>query len=197
MPPIPCLATTESLLLVIAREKGDPARYEDAWRRFHERFRPVILQWCRGRGLGDADADDVAQRVFTGLFRKLPAGKFDGAKAPFRAWLRAVTRNAVTAFLRGDKRPAGLLGDECSPENFADKIEAHDLLETALERTREQCANEQHLAAFQLCALDGESAAETAGRLNMSVSAVQQAVSRLRRCCQAHLERLKKEAETE
>jgi RNA polymerase sigma-70 factor (ECF subfamily) len=65
---------------------------QDAWVRFVRLYSPLIFKWGRRCGLQTADAADLAQDVFTTLFKKLPEFNYDRHRS-FRAWLRTVTLN--------------------------------------------------------------------------------------------------------
>jgi RNA polymerase sigma-70 factor (ECF subfamily) len=66
-----------------------------AWEQFVELYRPVIFRLARSRGLQDADAQDLAQKVLiavaTVVGREEPAERI----IHFRRWLRRVARNTI------------------------------------------------------------------------------------------------------
>jgi RNA polymerase sigma-70 factor (ECF subfamily) len=81
--------TNESL---ISRIK-DPADAE-AWTEFLGIYQPVILRMARKRGMQDADAQDVCQKVLLAV--SLAIGRWEPrSDQPFRAWLGKIARNAV------------------------------------------------------------------------------------------------------
>jgi RNA polymerase sigma-70 factor (ECF subfamily) len=81
--------TSESL---IARVK-DLADGE-AWTEFLAMYRPVVVRMALRRGLQDADAQDVAQKVLLAV--SLAIGKWEPrSEQPFRAWLGKIAHNAI------------------------------------------------------------------------------------------------------
>ena len=91
--------TRQSLLLRLRQQSGD------AWEDFLEIYENAIYQYCRRRGLQDADARDVTQDVLAAVDRKLAVWEHDPSKAPFRGWLFRVARNiAVDKYLEQSRR---------------------------------------------------------------------------------------------
>ena len=58
--------TSESLILRV-KDAADEA----AWAEFLAIYRPVIFRLARKRGLQNADADDLAQKVFMSIARAI------------------------------------------------------------------------------------------------------------------------------
>ena len=84
MPEVP--DTSHSL---IARVK-DPADGA-AWTEFLGIYRPVVYRLARKRGMQDADAQDVTQRVFLSISQAIDGWEPDPNGPPFRAWLVTVS----------------------------------------------------------------------------------------------------------
>lgn len=95
-------ATSVSLLLRL-RDTGDG----HAWRRFDRRYRPMILAFCRKRGLKGADAQDVAQDVLATFMIAYRKGAYDHAKGKLRSWLFEVTRRRVIDLVRRQEHVPG------------------------------------------------------------------------------------------
>ena len=53
---------------LLGRLREDP-KDQAAWNDFVARYQPKILQWCRGWGLQESDANDVTQAVLLKLSR--------------------------------------------------------------------------------------------------------------------------------
>src|SRR5262245_24982543 len=98
---------TGTALPNVLRDPTSPA----AWRDFVDRYAPLVYRWCRGRGLQNADAEDVTAEVL----HKLSAGRklaaFDPSKGSFGAWLRRVTCNALCDYVTGKVRAGFGAGD--------------------------------------------------------------------------------------
>src|SRR5436189_1773576 len=74
-----------------------------AWREFVERYGAQIYGWCRGRGLQEADAEDMTQTILAKLLGVMRSFSYDPAQS-FRGWLRTVTDNAWRDLMRGSRR---------------------------------------------------------------------------------------------
>src|SRR5205085_1186310 len=98
--------TSPTLLGRLRQDPGDQA----AWRTFVERYGPRLHAWCREWHLQEADALDVTQEVRLRLSRRLRSFHYGPSKS-FRAWLRAVTRNALVDFQAQRQRPDRGSGD--------------------------------------------------------------------------------------
>src|SRR5947207_8752680 len=99
--------TPHSLLLRLAQEQRD----EQAWAEFVQRYRPRIARWCRGRGLQEADAEDVTQIVLEQLLGAMREFHYNPS-ASFRAWLQTVTVRACARYRIAETRLAGRKDDE-------------------------------------------------------------------------------------
>lgn len=69
--------------------RGDP----DAWQRLVYLYVPLVLYWCRQRGLEDTPAEEAACEVFHVVAARLgewTAGTSDGS---FRTWLRRLVHD--------------------------------------------------------------------------------------------------------
>jgi RNA polymerase sigma-70 factor (ECF subfamily) len=81
----------------------DPANAR-AWREFENRYRELLVRFCRRRGLQHADSEDVAQIVLFNLSKSLPGFSYDPARGRFRDYLYRCARNAVSQW---GSRPKG------------------------------------------------------------------------------------------
>lgn len=68
----------------------------DAWTEFLTIYRPVVYRMARRRGMQDADAHDLAQRVFLAISQAIDGWQPGPSRPPFRAWLVTVSRNAIS-----------------------------------------------------------------------------------------------------
>jgi len=88
--------TRESLLMRV----GDPANAE-AWREFAAIYRPAVYRLARRRGLQDADAEDLSQRVLVAISQKIAKWRPTSPRGAFRAWVTIIARNlAINALTR-------------------------------------------------------------------------------------------------
>ena len=93
--------TRDSLLI-----RDADARGQSAWEQFVRIYRPVVYNVARMRGLQDADAQDVCQKVLFAISQAISQWE-PHPDHPFRAWLGRVARNAIlNAVIRRPKDQA-------------------------------------------------------------------------------------------
>jgi RNA polymerase sigma-70 factor (ECF subfamily) len=111
------LETTRPSLLLRIRDASDDA----SWQVFHRIYRPVILRFARGRGVGLEDAEDICQQVLAVVHTEISEFQYDRKLGGFKAWLRQLVLNRVnTLFRHRDVRSRGaeaLLEQEASKGN--------------------------------------------------------------------------------
>jgi RNA polymerase sigma-70 factor (ECF subfamily) len=192
--------TRASLLLAA----GDPANQE-ARAAFAERYAGLIRDWCRRRGLQEADQDDVAQTILCRLFEMLPTFQYDPSKR-FRGLLyRAVYRAIVDLRRARQRRPGGCgsgdtgvldqLHQVPAPDDsavqdlaqeLAGQVERDQRLHEPCERVRRR-VKLHNWQAFWLTTVEGEPVAEAAQRLRMTQGAVLVAKHRVTKMIQAEI----------
>ena len=92
MPDLP--QTRQSLLLRLKQ------RSHDAWEEFLQIYEKAIYEFCRKRGLQDADSRDVTQEVLAAVDKRVETWNSDPQKGKFRGWIFRVARNmAVDKFV--------------------------------------------------------------------------------------------------
>jgi len=181
-------STNTSLL---ERLQGNDA---DAWRRFVHLYGPLVYRWCRRCDLQGSDSADVAQEVFRSVESSIAA--FDGKQegATFRGWLWTITRNKVRDHVRRRRsRPDAIGGsaiqqklleqpDVSEVNTFADDgdDDLHALLHRAMDSIKSEFESSSW-TAFLRITVEGQSAAEVADDLSLSVAAVRQAKYRILR----------------
>lgn len=175
---------TRPSLLVRLRQQADGA----AWAEFVAHYGPMILSWCRQRGLQPSDADDVAQMVLLRLARRMRTFQYDPEQGSFRAWLRTMARYAITDFYNeqrergsGDTQVQASLESVAAREDLLRRLdEAFDqeLLIEALQRAQRR-VEPKTWQAFERTAVQGQSALEVAADLGMPVASVYKARSRI------------------
>jgi RNA polymerase sigma-70 factor (ECF subfamily) len=88
---MPEMPDTRETLLARLEDQSD----RDAWDQFSALYAPVIYRLARGRGMQDADAQDLTQHVLITVARAIPRWQSNGEGTRFRRWLRRVTKNAT------------------------------------------------------------------------------------------------------
>ncbi len=183
--------TRESLLLRVA----DPANVE-AWREFAAIYRPAIYRLARRRGLQDADAEDLAQRVLVAISQKIAEWRPTSPQGAFRGWVAVIARNLCLNALTRTRFDAARGGTSVverlshqpdrEPANRAQaETEFDDEYRRALFRlTADQIRDEFQEAtwqAFWLTAVEGVPIAEAARRLGKSEGVIYAGRSRVMR----------------
>jgi RNA polymerase sigma factor (sigma-70 family) len=170
--------TSPTLLGRLGQSPSDQA----AWAAFIDRYGPRIFAWCQHWNLQQADAEDVTQIVLVKLSRCLSKFAYDPGKS-FRAWLKTLTRNAVTDFVEsrkadmvgsGDTQMLQVLASAEARDNLEARLERefdNELLDEAMARVRLRVTPEKW-EAFRLLAIDQLPGAEVAQRVNMKVATV-------------------------
>lgn len=185
--------TRESLLIQVR----DPMNRE-AWEQFASIYRPVIVRLAHQRGLQDADAHDLAQRVLMAVASAIPSWEKKDESIRFRHWLRRVVRNAILNALSRQPKDRGVGGT--SIQQLLDEHPATDdsQAELDLEYRREiylraaEIAESQvqsdTWAAFELTVIGGcsiEAAASELGKpIGMIYASRSRVMQRLRKIVQ-------------
>jgi RNA polymerase sigma-70 factor (ECF subfamily) len=168
------------------------ARRPEAWQRLVLLYGPVIYRWCRRSGLSAEDAADAVQEVLAAVLTHLPGFRRDRPQDSFSGWLAAITRNKVRecyrrrqgrAEARGGtaalRQMAEIAQAEPSSENIQpDAQSAACLARRVLDVIRGEF-EDRTWQAFWRVSVGGESSADVAADLAMSVAAVYKAKSRV------------------
>jgi RNA polymerase sigma-70 factor (ECF subfamily) len=178
--------TRDSLLLRLA----DAADHE-AWCRFTAVYRPLVYRIARRRGLQDADAQDLAQRVLLSVSGAIGQWKKNTEKAKFRTWLHTVARNAVIDHLRSRRLDAAEGGTAAqlqlqqATDDHAADVESElereyqrELFRWAAREVRTEFEQATWLA-FWWTAVEGRTVPEVAAELGKTAGAVYIARSRV------------------
>jgi RNA polymerase sigma factor (sigma-70 family) len=179
--------TCESLLLKI-RDPADAV----AWERFVAFYRPSILRLARRRGLQDADAEDLAQRVLTSVSRVIGGWEKDPARGTFRSWLLRIARNEIVNAITRRRLDAGWGGTsvlERLEQHPGDEDQIEELIEDEHRRAvfrwaAEEIRPEFHEAtwqAFWLTSVEDLPVEEAAVELGKTFGSVYAARSRVMR----------------
>jgi hypothetical protein len=99
--------TSSSLLAGLRNEDGE------AWSRLVQIWTPLIYGYCRKRGFGPDDAEDIVQTVLVKIFNGFSGFERDGVGKRFRYWVMAIVRNEIADFCRRNShRPPAVGGSE-------------------------------------------------------------------------------------
>ena len=163
----------------------------DDWNRLVAIYRPLLDGWLARYQVQDADRDDLCQEVFEVVLRELPKFRHNERPGAFRNWLRTVLVHRLRNFWRGRKyRPLATGGSDIQRQldELADSGSGlsglwdrqHDehvvrrLMDTV--RSRVEATTWK---AFRRQMVDGLTAAQVAGELDISVDSAYAAKSRL------------------
>jgi RNA polymerase sigma factor (sigma-70 family) len=186
MPDDDPLKTSLTLLGRLRRDPKDQA----AWSEFVARYGPRILRWCRGWGLQESDAQDVTQDVLLKLNGLMTGFVYDPSGS-FRGWLKTLAHHAwrdLAAERRrsglggGDPGVAELLGSLRAGGDLVEQLDAEfrrEVMDRAMERVKGR-VSARTWDAFRLTVLEGLSASDAAGRLEMKITRVYGAKSEVK-----------------
>lgn len=174
--------TRDSLLLQI-RDPSD----RESWYEFAAIYRPIVYRMARRRGLQDADAQDLAQRVLLSVADAISDWESDPQRARFRNWLSRVARNEIVDAFRRIRPDAGKGGTTVvkqlaeQPASTDDEFEQdrhRELFRWAAKEIYNEFADETWIAFWQTT-VDAIPIEDVAAELGKSVGAVYTARSRV------------------
>ncbi|QEF98315.1 ECF RNA polymerase sigma factor SigE [Stieleria maiorica] len=180
---------------------------DEVWAEFVAIYRPLVVRVARAKGVQHADAEDLAQEVFTAVRRSLSTFETRG-RGSFRGWLFRITRNLVVNHLTRSKGPVGsgdsqiqqLLMQQPDRQNETATLFAYELrrqqLHVAADRVRPNFEPDTW-HAFWRTAVQGESISSVAASLEKSEGAVRMAKCRVFARLQEEVQRLSELWETE
>lgn len=160
----------------------DP-RNGSAWDRAIGGFRPLLIGYFRRVGVGESDAEDVAQATLLEFARGYAAG-FDRSRGRLRQWLFGIARNQLANFRRRERRQPHGPGWDSRSTAFLDRQPGSAEMEDGWDREWRsfvigsclaQIAEELEpttLEAFRLYALCEIPTSQVASELSMTENAV-------------------------
>ena len=158
-------------------------RNSDALNEFDRRYGEVVLAFCLEKGLQAADAEDVAQQVFTAVHCQIGEFEYNPDRGRFRAWLITVALRAIWKIWNrnGTRKEVsledltGLLQptDNGWPSHFSAAV-----LEVATARIRSEYSAEEW-TVFEQSWLHDVPYTRIADELGRSISWVYQAKSKI------------------
>ena len=178
---------TTSTVLASLRDFNNQA----AWDRFVSRFREPIHRFARTVGLGESDADDVAQETLVAFAESYRRGGYDPEKGRLSQWLFGIAqRKALDERRKGARRARGGNSSESMPiDQLAIQDEAslwaswdqqweEALLEKCLEQVRIEVEPVTY-HEFELVVRESQDAAEAAAALGVPIKTIYNAKHRV------------------
>lgn len=164
---------------------------EMLWRRLVEVYSPLVRGWLSRYALLEQDADDLAQEILAVVVRKLPEFERQPRTGAFRRWLLGITVNCLHEFWRSRRLRGVSPGGTAFLEKLRELEDPHSSLSRIWDRE-----HDRHVAwhlleeiraqfepttweAFRRVAIDGQTAAQAAAELGMTLNAVFIAKSRV------------------
>ena len=187
---------TTSLGLLERLKHAKPDASE--WRRLRDIYSPMIRHWLLRLPHLHHEVDDLTQEVLVVLFRELPSfeRRRDGS---FRVWLRQITVNRMHSFCKARRKQPLAMGGSETDQLLAQLADPTSDLARQWDQDHDRHVFQKLLAsvegdfepstwqAFLRFAVEGRPAAQVAGELGVTESAVVQAKFRV-------LKRLREEA---
>ena len=177
--PRPELQTvTSSSLLEGLKDAANRTR----WQAYVDRYRPLIVAFCRGRGLDGEEAEDLAQTALLEFSRAYRDGRYDAARGRLRSWLFGIVYRQLLNYRRSrrarapgsaplETRHLEELSDEDELEGRWDEEWRKAVLGQSLAEIRAM-VQPQTYSAFEEFALQERPAAEVARELGITENAV-------------------------
>lgn len=160
-----------------------------AWEEFTSIYWPVIYRLARRRGLQDADAQDLAQKILVILTDKIADWKPTTESGAFRGWLATITRNVTLNMLTRRKQDAprggtGVMEQMAELSEPANEDREFDLeyRRSLFRRAADEIQSEFHPAtwkAFWFTTVDGMSVEEASDRLEVQIGSIYTGRSRV------------------
>ncbi len=160
-----------------------------AWDHFVSRFRLPVFRFARSIGLGESDAEDVAQETLATFAQSFRTGHYDRSKGRLSQWLFGIAyRKALDERRKGAKRytaPSSsiagnldeLVVDEAVTASWDQEWE-QSLLEQCLDRVRNEVEPISY-EAFERVVKQNQDAAQAAQELGVNIKVVYNAKHRI------------------
>lgn len=180
-------SSNTSLSLLSRVRAAEPA----AWERLTRLYGPVVYRWARQAGLQPQDASDVMQDVFHSVTTNIGRFEHQANGGGFRGWLWTIARNKIRDHYRHLKGRAQATGGTAALDQIhqlpdtpptmtseSGSIEISSLRRRAMELVRGDF-EERTWQAFWRSAVEGDTPADIAADMGISVWAVYKARSRV------------------
>lgn len=171
---------TSTDLLDGLRDPGNRA----IWQEYIDRYRPTLIRYAARLGIGEADAEDIAQQTLVSFCTAYQHGKYDREKGRLRVWLFGIARNQIANWRRRRRAREVQVAGEAEQTDFFHGVQDEKELEQLWEQEWRESVVQQCLAevrrevepktfeAFELFAGKGLPAEEVGARLGMTANAV-------------------------
>lgn len=180
-------STTSLTLLGALRDPND----QEAWQRFDEQYRPVVLSLGRGLGLDVHDAEDAAQKTVLGFRKSYAEGKYQPEKGRFKNWLLGIARHQIADILEQRARQpvsadqgstiAGVIAslqDTNAVTTLWDKEWRAHVLRLCFAQA-EQRFSPRDIRIFRMLTSEGHKIDDVAAEMNITYTAVRQVKHRI------------------
>ncbi|MCB9874572.1 MAG: sigma-70 family RNA polymerase sigma factor [Planctomycetaceae bacterium] len=182
---------TPASLIARLRNEHD----HDAWNVFVDLYAPMLLRWCRRRGLSDQDAADCIQDILTLLVGRMREFEYDPNRS-FRGWLKTVATNRLHDFFTRRQRiidAEALASSSLETDNEVDVFDEQEYRDYVIGRALQMIEtdfDDKTCDIFRELMLHHQSAEEVAEQFGVSRNAVYLAKSRVLRRLRERLDRL-------
>ncbi len=162
------------------------------WDQLVNLYTPVFQTWLRSYDdLRGADADDLIQEVLMVVTRELPKFQHNQRKGAFRSWLRQILVNRLRNYWRGKQNQPQVLGGTDFLSHLQELEDANSQMSQRWDREHDlqvmqslvQLIQPRFAAntwqAFLLQVMEEHSPEEVAKKLDLSLSSVYVAKSRV------------------
>jgi RNA polymerase sigma-70 factor, ECF subfamily len=174
--------TTTRLLDALREPSNEPA-----WAHIDARYRAVIAGLARRLGLGEADAEEVAQQTLSEFVKAYRDGRYDREKGRLSSWILGIAHHHTLRMFRSGKREvtpgASQMTeavDEKSLRSMWTDERDREIFSQALTLLRDATdIDDRTLQAFELVSLRAVPATAVAEQCGMSVEQVYVAKSRV------------------
>ena len=146
---------------------------------FLERYKPLIQQVIRSRGLDADSVDDVTQETLRRMLASFEQFQRRGSGS-FRAWLRSIAHSATVDWFRGQARLSRGVALKCAakiPQAILQDYQT-DLMETTIRRVRLE-VNPRTWEMFERTRLQREPARQVADSLGLRAASVYSGAQRV------------------
>lgn len=174
--------TTTRLLDALKDQSNEPV-----WEHIDARYRPVLRGLARRLGLGESDAEEVAQQSLAEFVRAYRDGRYDRSKGRLSSWILGIAHHTSLRALRERGRRAAVGGTALADVPGEDALRSiwederdREILSRALGILRDESSiDDRTLLAFELVGLRAVPVQEAARRCEMTPDQVYVAKSRV------------------